>query len=98
MALLDSEIVRCRHELGYNVLSIQALPYIGITTIFDQVIQTYITSGAKTTSGSPVSAALVPTPQTIVLADGTGFHAGDRVINDVDGRQELVTAQSLAGA
>lgn len=97
MALLDSEVRRIRAELGYNVLGIAALPYIGITAIFESVIQQYITAGATTMSSSPVTAALDPTPQSLALVDATGFHIGDRVIVDVDSRQESATIQNISG-
>lgn len=98
MALLDSEVRRIRAELGYNAMGLQAMPYIGISAIFDGVIQQYITGGATTTSATPVTAATTPTPQTLTLGSGTGFHAGDRVVIDVDARQEIVTVQNMPGA
>lgn len=98
MALLDSEVQRIRQELGYNAMSLQALPYIGITTIFDSVIQAYLTAGATTTSSTPVTAASSPTAQTLTLADGTGFAAGARIVVDVDSLQEVVTVQDMPTA
>jgi hypothetical protein len=97
MALLDSEIVRIKAELGYPLLSLST-PYIGITSIFEQVIQVYMTGGAATTSSTAVTAATTATPVTITLASGTGFTTGDRVVIDVDDRQEIVTAQRVTGA
>jgi hypothetical protein len=79
-------------------MSLQALPYIGISPMFDSVIQNYLTSGASTTSASPVTASTTPTPQTLVLASGTGFAAGNVIIVDVDTRQERATVQSLSGS
>ena len=98
MALLDSEITRIRAELGYNVMGLAALPYMGITAIFDSVIQAYIKAGAVTSSGSPVSASLLPLPQSLVLLSAVGFHVGDRIVVDVDSRQEVVTVQNLVGS
>lgn len=98
MALLDSEIARIKAELGFNVLDTGALPYIGITQVFEQVIQNNVLSGASTTSATAVTAATTPTPVTITLTAGTGFTAGDRVVVDVDDRQEIVTAQTVSGA
>jgi hypothetical protein len=97
VALLDSEVARCKAELGYPLLS-QANPYIGITLLFEQVVQPYIVAGAKTTSSTAVVAADEPTPSTLTLADITGVHAGDRVSVDVDDRQESATVQSLTGS
>lgn len=91
MALLTSEIARVKSELGYSVMGIQALPYIGFTPIFDSVIQAYLTAGATTTSATAVTAAasaLAPVNVTLTLASGTGFNAGDRIVIDVDQHQE----------
>lgn len=97
MALLESEVMRIRNELGYNVMGISAEPYIGITPTFNGVIQQYITSGAKTTSSTPTTASTSPTAQTYALASGSGFTAGDTIIIDVDARQERATAVSVSG-
>jgi hypothetical protein len=97
MALLQSEVIRIRAELGYNVMGLQALPYIGITTIFDSVIQQYITSGATTSSLSPVTASRIPAPQTIQVANADGIHVGDCLVIDVDHRQESATVQHVSG-
>lgn len=98
MALLDSEVQRIRYELGYPNLNTAAEPYIGIAAVFTQVIQPYTLSGASTTSSTPVASATTPTPQTLTLADATGFTAGAVVVVDVDSRQERATIQALSGA
>lgn len=101
MALLDSEIARCKYELGYNVLTIGAEPYIGVARVFELVIQPNLLAGAKTTSATvvtAVAAGALASPVTLTLADATGFSAGDRVIVDVDSRQEAATVQNVAGA
>ena len=90
--------MRLRAELGYNVLTLGAIPYIGYTSLFDQVIQPYTEAGASTTSSTTVAAATAPTPATLVLVSGTNFAAGQRVVIDVDDRQEVVTAQNVSGA
>lgn len=95
MALLDSEIARIKAELGYNLLTTGAVPYIGVTQVFEQVIQENVTSGATTTSSTSVTAASSPTPVTLTLASVTGFTAGDRAVVDVDTRQELATVQAV---
>lgn len=97
MALLDSEVARIKYELGFNLLDTGAEPYIGIAALFEQVIQPYTTSGASTTSSTPVVAATTPTPTSLTLASATGFTAGAVVIVDVDARQERATIQSLSG-
>lgn len=97
MALLTSEITRIKYELGYNVLAAGAEPYIRVHAVFDQVIAAYMTSGATTTSSTAVTAASVATPVTLTLASATGFAEGAKVVIDVDGRQEIATAQTLSG-
>jgi len=97
MALLTSELTRVKYELGYNTLDAGAEPYISVVAVFDQIIQTYIESGAETTSTTVVVAASSPTPVTISLVSSTGFSAGDRVVIDVDSRQEFAHVQSVVG-
>ncbi len=98
MALTDAEIQRIRYELGYPNLNTAVEPYIGIVAVFEQVIQPYTLGGAQTTSSTPVTAASTATPQSLTLADPTGFAAGAIVIVDVDSRQERATIQSLVGS
>lgn len=98
MALLTSEVNRIRAELGYNVLSVGAEPYVAHLAFFDQVMQPYLTGGAATTSSTAVTAAAAPAPVPLTLASATGFSAGDSVVVDVDARQEVATVQSIAGA
>lgn len=97
MAILDSELDRIRFETGWNLLNIGAEPYIGVAAIFSQVIQPNLRAGATTTSATAVSAADSPRPLTITLALGTGFLSGQRVVIDVDDRQEVVTAELVSG-
>jgi len=97
MAFTDSEIARMRFELGYNVLGFDASPYIGITSVFDSVIQSSALSGAATTSAAAVSEATTPTPATIVVASATDLAAGVRIVVDVDSRAETVTIQHVSG-
>lgn len=98
MALLQSELSRVRYELGFNVLTIGADPYIAFSAVFDAVILPYLSAGATTTSSTSVSAATAPTPVTLTLASGTGFSSGDVVIVDVDSRQERATLEHVSGA
>lgn len=98
MSLLDSELERIKAELGYNVLTIGALPYVGFSQMFTNVVQAYMSTGATTTSSTSVTAATTATPATLTLASGTGFASGQRVVIDVDDRQEIVTAQNVSGA
>lgn len=99
MALLESEVLRIKAELGFNVLTISSEPWIGHTSIFEQVIQPYTQKGATTTSSTAVTASpFEPSPVTLVLASPTGFQSDQRVVVDVDGRQEAGTVQALAGS
>lgn len=98
MALLTSEIMRIRVELGYNALTVGAEPYIGTAAVFNQVIQTYMQGGAATTSSTTVTAARTPTPVTLTLASATGFTVGDRVAVDVDARYESAIIETLSGS
>lgn len=98
MSLLQSEVTRIRAELGYHVLTVDAEPYISYISLFDQIIQPYLSSGATTTSTTVVPAATTPTPVTLTLASATGFDAGSRVVIDVDSRQETATIQSVSGS
>lgn len=98
MSLLPSEVRRIRFELGYNVLSVGAEPYVGVTQLFEQVIQPYLTAGASTTSSTAVVASSSAAPVAITLASATGFNVFDRVVVDVDGRQEFATVSAVSGA
>ncbi len=98
MGLTTSEVRRIKHELGYGLLSVAAEPYISYVSLFDQIIQPYLTAGAATTSSTSVDAEDAPTPVTLTLASSTGFTTGDRVVVDVDSRQESATIQALVGS
>ncbi len=97
MSLLASEVQRIRAELGYNVMGVNAEPYIGVVAIFNSVIQNYITAGASTTSATAVAAATTPAVVTLTLASITGFTAGDRIIVDLDARQESALIERVNG-
>jgi hypothetical protein len=96
MALLTSELERCKAELGYNLIGI-AQPYIDTTALFEQVIQPYLSAGATTTSATAVTPSVPPVPAAITLTLATGFASGQRVVVDVDSRQETVTASLVSG-
>jgi len=98
MALLDSEIARIKAELGYNVLSNGAAPWVDTVAIFEQVIQPNLSGGATTTSTTSVESAAVPEPVSITLSSATGFSAGARIVIDVDDRQEIATVRSMSGS
>lgn len=98
MALTTSEVQRLKYELGYPLLQAGAEPYIGTSAAFEAVIQPYLQAGASTTSATAVTAATTSTPVTLTLASGTGFAAGNRIVVDVDDRQETPTVQSVGAS
>jgi len=98
VALSTAELTRIKAELGWNVLSTGAEPFIGVAMVFDQIIATYMTAGATTTSATTVAASTTPAPATLTLASATGFATGARIWLDVDDRQESATVQNLSGA
>lgn len=98
MALTTGEVRRLKAELGYNVLSSGAEPYVGVDQLFEQVISPYMTAGAVTTSSTSVEAATTPTPVTLTLASASGFSQFDRVVVDCDALQEIATVRSVSGS
>lgn len=94
MAFRADELSRIKAELGYNVLTVGADVYVGVTSMFETVVNAHIADLVETTSSTSVSEA---GQRTIVLGDATGFAAGQRVVVDVDERLETITAQSLSG-
>jgi hypothetical protein len=95
MSLLDSEIARIKAELGFNLMTNGAHPWVEVVSIFEQVIQPYVGAGAATTSATAVTAAGLI---TLVLASATGFTAGDAVSVDVGINQERSIIQSVSGS
>lgn len=98
MSLSDAELARIKAELGFNLLTVSAEPFIGVSALFENIIQRYLGAGAATTSSTTVAAAAVPTPIAVTLASASGFATGARVWVDVDARLESATVQSLTGA
>lgn len=98
MTLSTGELSAIKRELGYNVLTVGAEPFIGIASLFDQVIQPFLQAGAATTSSTTVQTAALPAVATLTLASATGFSPGDRVVVDVDTALEVATVRSAAGS
>ena len=96
MAFTTQELYRVRRELGYHLLTVNALPFIGYVQLFDSVINTSLATEVSTTASLSVAAVTTPVPVSVTLASATGFTAGDRVVVDVDSRAETVTIQALA--
>ena len=98
MALSQSELERVKYELGYNVLEIGALPYVGYVALFDSVLLPYLNAGATTTcSTSVVTSTTGPTPVQLTLGSATGFSVFSRAVVDVDARQEIATISNVSG-
>lgn len=98
MALLDSEVIRIKAELGYHVLTSEATAYMGYEALFDTVVQPFMSAGATTTSATSISAADPAEVVGVTLADATGFELGARVVVDVDSFQEQATIRAISGA
>lgn len=98
MALTTGELTRLRYELGYNVLGVQAEPYVTYFASLDRVVTLYLSAGAVTSSSTVVAAATTPTPVTLTLASATGFALFDNVVIDVDARQEKARVETIVGS
>lgn len=100
MAFTTQELQRVQRELGYHLLTAGAMPYVGFTQLFSQIINQNIAAEVTTTAtlATAIAESSSPTPQALTLASAVGFAAGDRVVVDVDTRAETVTIQSLSGA
>jgi hypothetical protein len=98
--LLASELARLKVELGYNALTLSALPYAfdGITAIFEQVVQPYLEGGTLTSSTTTITSQTAPTPATLTLATVVGVNVGDRLVVDQDLPQEFGHVQSISGS
>jgi hypothetical protein len=98
MAFSTQELYRIKRELGYHLLTVGSLPYIGYASLFESVINTNIADEVTTTASLSRTATSGAVPTSVTLASATGFAAGARVVVDVDDRTETVTIQSLSGA
>lgn len=98
MALLPGEIARLKAEMGFNVLSLGAEPFIGISQLWEIVIVPNLTAGTVTTSSTSVSASVPASLVSLALASITGFVAGARIVIDLDAQQETVTVESVSGS
>lgn len=98
MPLLPSEVARIKSELGFNLLSVGAEPYVSVLAFFDAVIAPYTLTGAATTSATVVAATGAPMPITLALASAEGFSPGAVALVDVDTRQERSTIREVAGS
>jgi hypothetical protein len=95
-ALSNSELNEIREQLGYNVLTIGAEPYVWHVRIFD-IIQAYVTSDA-TAATSSSTAVTASGPASLTLALITGISAGTRLMIDADESAEVVTCRSVSGS
>jgi hypothetical protein len=106
MALLPSELDQIKFELGWNTLTIGAVPYVGIAAIFERVVQPYLNSGLVTTGHGYVASASAPTCVDVHLEAVSGVNTqgtpvsvqvGDRIVLDVDYAQEVAVVQGMNG-
>lgn len=99
MSLTNSELARVKFEMGFNLLTLGADVYIGVTTFFENVIRPYLSSGPLTTSSTVVvESTPLPTPVTLVVSDPTGLTVNESIQVDVDALMEIVTIQSITGS
>ena len=93
--LSTDEMARIRAELGDNVLSDGAAPYIGIRSVW-AVIREYVESSA-TAATSASTAVTAAGPTSITVASVTGLSVGVRIQIDVDNSRETVTIRDVTG-
>jgi hypothetical protein len=97
MPLTPGELARVKAELGYNVLTVGAEPWIGVSALFAQVIQPYLGEGNDTTSATSVVAAPAGAFVALSVAAATGIVMHERVAVDVDEAFEMATVRSVSG-
>jgi hypothetical protein len=100
VALLAAEIARIKFELGFNVLTIGAEPYIGVSRYFEQVALPNLDSAAVATSSTAVTATALGTTPTVVsltLDSAVGFERFARVVVDVDDLSEMASVRAVSG-
>lgn len=99
MSLLNSEVSRIKTELGFNELSLSALPYAidGITQLFTQVVQPYLNAGELNHSSTALAVQSTPTLVTLTLNGPvpTAMLVGDRIVVDQDSFQEFAHATAV---
>ena len=84
MPFTDAEIKRIKFELGQNLLEVGSEIYVGGGhQIIEAVIQQHIAAEVSTTSAAQVLDASPIVPSPVLVADATGFPAGDRIYVDV---------------
>lgn len=99
MALRYEEVLRCKRELGYNVVGVGAEAYVlgGYAAVFDRAIEPYLVD-VGTTSPTVVPAQITPTVTTLTLASNPAlvgvtnqqltFVQGSNLVIDVGPQQE----------
>jgi len=97
VALTSAEIARIKFELGDNLLGFGALPFVDVSTVYEQIIAPYTLGGAATTCTATIPASAPAALATLPLASSAGFTAGDRMVVDVDDSQEAATIRSVSG-
>jgi hypothetical protein len=98
MSLLTSEVQRIKIELGYNGLTLSALPYAfdGITSIFEQILQQYLQAGELNASSTAITASTTPTLATLNLSTTpTAMQVNNRIVVDQGAAQEFAYVKTV---
>lgn len=94
--LTDGEMARIRAEIFDNVLSVGAIPWIDVRSIYDVIEANVVSSSVTpTTSTTAVTSA---GPVVLTLASVTGLTSSTRVVLDVDAAREVVTVRAVVGS
>lgn len=94
--LTDGEMSRIRAEIFDNVLSVGAIPWIDVRSIYD-VIEANVVSSSVTPTTS-TTAVTSPGAVVLTLASVVGLSSGSRVVLDVDAAREVVTVRAVSGS
>jgi hypothetical protein len=69
--LTDSELARLKHECGYNLLTLDASPYIGVTSFFEDIVAPNLTADGETIIRE-ILAHIDSVKAEMASADGSG--------------------------
>jgi len=94
--LTDDELSRIKMEVLDNVLSIGAIPYIGIKAVYAIIQENVVSSSVAATSSS--TAVTTVGPVVLTLASVTGLTVGQKVQIDVDEARETCTIRAITGS
>lgn len=92
-----ADLARIKVELHDTIVSIAALAYIDVRSIYDTVIGVYVTS-SDTDPTSSSTAVTATGATTLTLGSVSGISAGTKIVLDVDDAREVVTVRSVSGS